>query len=577
MLLSTASEMNRLQRIIDWSASLLLFAFATLYFSVPYGFHTLNLEQLQLFEGTLTYFAEIVTRPGGFADYLGRFLTQFFYQAWSGAFILAGLLVLIRWLVWMLCSRKDALTGSLSFVPSILLGMVMCYRFPTVSLLTSFSLMLAAALAVSRLAGTKSRRIVALVLIPVLYLLLGSFSIVFAAILAVKERNKVFGGTILVLALLCPLVAWMILPYPLGRLFYGLNYYKVHILMPVWPWIAALVTVAAIAFAESRTAGRTVPAWPITYGILFVLAVPAVLLCSSRNDEQSLKYNILAGKRAWNRIVTEATRKAPKTYGETACLNLALCKTGHLGSHMFDFLQDGPETLLPNENTPHHDGLSTAEIFYQLGMVNNARRHCFEALNVIPDYQNSAAVFKLLAEISLVNENFEMARKYLTSLSHALFYRKWAKEQLALLKDPAGPFVRNEYTEKRFERYKGEDYIFDYNHADVSLRQLLSEHPGNLTALNYLLAWYLLQKDLGDFVATCPFEGFTTAVPKAWQEGFLLDWNQSGFSPEDLPDFITPANAAHLEAFSSDFNANVPLATMQQRYGDTYWFYYFFK
>ena len=82
--------MNRLQRIIDWSASLLLFVSVTFFFSVPYGFHTLNLEQLQLFEGTWGYFAEIVARPGGFADYLGRFLTQFFYQAWSGALILAA-------------------------------------------------------------------------------------------------------------------------------------------------------------------------------------------------------------------------------------------------------------------------------------------------------------------------------------------------------------------------------------------------------------------------------------------------------------------------------------------------------
>ena len=569
--------MNRLQRIVECAASLLLFASVTFFFSVPYGFHTLNLEQLQLFEGTWGYFAEIVARPGGFADYLGRFLKQFFYQAWSGALILAALLVLIRWLVWKLCTRKDDLVGVLSFVPSILLLMVMCYRFPTVSLLTSFALMLAAALAVSSIAKTKPRRIVALVLVPVLFVLLGNFSLVFAGILAVKERNKVFGGTILLLALLCPLIAWTLLPYPFGRLFYGLSYYKVHIQMPAWPWIAALSAIAIVAFAESRNASRNVPAWPILYGALLVLAIPAVLLCSSRNDEQSLKYNILAGKRAWNRIVTEATRRAPKTYGETACLNLALCKTGHLGIHMFDFLQDGPETLLPNENTPHHDGLSTAEIFYQLGMVNNARRHCFEALNVIPDYQNSAAVFKLLAEISLVNENFEMARKYLTSLSHTLFYRKWAKEQLALLKDPAGPFVQNEYTEKRFERYKGADYIFDYNHADISLRQLQVEHPGNLTALNYLLAWYLLQKDLDDFVAACPFEGFTAAVPKAWQEGFLLDWNRSGYSPEELPDFITPAIAARLQDFSRDFNANVPLATMQQRYGDTYWFYYFFK
>ena len=569
--------MTRPQRITDLSVSLLLLVASTVYFSVWYAFHTVNLEQLQLFEGTWAYFAETVSVPGGFSDYLGRFLTQFFYHAWSGALILAGLLVLIRALLRRICTRKDAVIGAATFLPSILLMMVMCLRFPTVSLLTAFCLTLVAVLAVKGIRSTKARRIWTLILIPVLYLLLGSLAALFAAIVAIQEHNWRFGVVALLVAIACPLVASLIFPYPLGRLFYGLSYYKVHVQMPVWPWVAAFVAAAVVALAESPVLAGNDRTWRAAYAAVVIFAVPAVLLCSSRNDEQSLRYNSLAGKRAWNRIVTEATRRAPKTYGETACLNLALCKTGHLGGHMFEFRQDGPETLLPNENTPHHDGLSTAEIFYQLGMVNNARRYCFEALNAIPDYQKSAPVFKLLAEISLVNENFEMARKYLTSLSHTLFYRRWANERIALLKDPAGPFVPNEYIEKRYERYKGEDYIFDYNHADFSLRQLLVEHPGNLTALNYLLAWNLLQKYTGEFVAACPFEAFTSTVPKAWQEGFVLDWNRSGYPADDLPEFITPALAARFEAFTRDFNANVPLAAMQERYGDTYWFYYFFK
>ena len=569
--------MTRPQRITDLSVSLLLLVASTVYFSVWYAFHTVNLEQLQLFEGTWAYFAETVSVPGGFSDYLGRFLSQFFYHAWSGALILAGLLVLIRAFLRRICTRKDAIIGAATFLPSILLMMVMCLRFPTVSLLTAFCLTLVAVLAVKGIRSTKARRIWTLILIPVLYLLLGSLAALFAAIVAIQEHNWRFGVVALLVAIACPLVASLIFPYPLGRLFYGLSYYKVHVQMPVWPWVAAVMAAAVVALAESPVLAGNDRTWRAAYAAVVIFAVPAVLLCSSRNDEQSLRYNSLAGKRAWNRIVTEATRRAPKTYGETACLNLALCKTGHLGGHMFEFRQDGPETLLPNENTPHHDGLSTAEIFYQLGMVNNARRYCFEALNAIPDYQKSAPVFKLLAEISLVNENFEMARKYLTSLSHTLFYRRWANERIALLKDPAGPFVPNEYIEKRYERYKGEDYIFDYNHADFSLRQLLVEHPGNLTALNYLLAWNLLQKYTGEFVAACPFEAFTSTVPKAWQEGFVLDWNRSGYPADDLPEFITPALAARFEAFTRDFNANVPLAAMQERYGDTYWFYYFFK
>jgi hypothetical protein len=130
---------------------------------------------------------------------------------------------------------------------------------------------------------------------------------------------------------------------------------------------------------------------------------------------------------------------------------------------------------------------------------------------------------------------------------------------------------------KHLERYKGEDYIFDYNAADVSLRQLLAEYPGNITALNYLLAWSLLNKNLDAFMADCPFEGFTEAVPKAYQEAFLLNWDQFGGEPEDLPEFINRNIVTRKTSFARDFEANVPMDEIRKRYGDTYWFYYYFK
>ena len=570
--------MTRIQRITDLSVSLLLLAAATAFFSGPYAFHTINLEQLQLFENTRHYFAETVAVPGGLADYLGRFLTQFCYQAWSGALVIAILLTLVRLLTWLLCSRKDPVTGALSFVPSILLAMVLCGRYPTLTLPTAFLLTLAAAWAVTKIRGDRARCVIALVLAPVLYGVLGSFVLLYAAILAIHERRRPFGIAILLLAAACPIVTYLWLPYPLGRLFYGLHYYKLHIGMPAWPWIAALAAAAIVALGETPVPQRSPRAWPALYAAVFVVAVPAVLLCSNFSDEQSMKYNILTGKRMWNRILNEASRKDPKTYSEIACLNLSLCKTGHLGGHMFDFHQDGPETLLPNENTPHHDGLSTAEIFYQTGMVNNARRYCFEALNAIPDYQKSAPVYKLLAEISIVNGRYELAREYLTALSHTLFYKKWAEERLIPFREKTDPSLIDEYAQKRLERYKlGDDYIFDYSHADFTLRQLVEEYPGNLTAINYLLAWHLLTKNLSGFVSECPFEAFTTAVPKAWQEGFLLDWVQSGGFMENLPSFISEQEAHLIQAFSRDFDANVPMDEMQRRYGNTYWFYYFFK
>ena len=267
--------MNRSRKITDTVFLLLFFGAVTLYFAVWYSFHTINLEQLQLFEWTGVYFAQTVAVPGGFADYLGRFLTQFFHTPIPGALIIAGLLVLIRFLILRLCRRKDVLVAVLSYIPPILLLVVMCYRFPTVSLLTSFALVLGALLAVTKINNTRARRICALLLIPVLYYLAGSFVLLFAAGLAIRERNKAYAALAILLAVACPLVAYPQLPYPLGRLLYGLHYYKVHIHMPVWPWLAVAATLALLAFAREERSSDT-----FRYGPL-ASALQAVRVCAA--------------------------------------------------------------------------------------------------------------------------------------------------------------------------------------------------------------------------------------------------------------------------------------------------------
>ena len=68
----------------------LLFAVAViLFFGLAYPHHLHYQEQFQLFLFDRTYVWDIVKLPGGVADLLGRFCTQFFLFAWVGAFIIA--------------------------------------------------------------------------------------------------------------------------------------------------------------------------------------------------------------------------------------------------------------------------------------------------------------------------------------------------------------------------------------------------------------------------------------------------------------------------------------------------------
>ena len=87
----------------------LLFGVAVLlFFGLAYPHHLHYQEQFQLFLFDSTYVWEIVRLPGGVADLLGRFCTQFFLFAWVGALIIALLLSLVQLLTLRLANSMDS-------------------------------------------------------------------------------------------------------------------------------------------------------------------------------------------------------------------------------------------------------------------------------------------------------------------------------------------------------------------------------------------------------------------------------------------------------------------------------------
>lgn len=78
----------------------LLFGLAVLlFFGLAYPHHLHYQEQFQLFLFDGNYVWDIVRHPGGMADLLGRFCTQFFLFAWVGAAVIAVLLSAVQLLM----------------------------------------------------------------------------------------------------------------------------------------------------------------------------------------------------------------------------------------------------------------------------------------------------------------------------------------------------------------------------------------------------------------------------------------------------------------------------------------------
>ena len=164
----------------------LLFGVAVfLFFGLAYPHHLHYQEQFQLFLFDNTYVWEIVRQPGGIADLLGRFCTQFVLYALVVALIIAFLLSAVQLLTLQFFNVQRSMFNvqrstfnvqwlyGLSFVPSFLLWLFLLDENALMSGVWAVLITLLVAWIIIRLTSGWLRFILILVAIPVLYFVAG--------------------------------------------------------------------------------------------------------------------------------------------------------------------------------------------------------------------------------------------------------------------------------------------------------------------------------------------------------------------------------------------------------------------
>ncbi|MBQ6073750.1 MAG: hypothetical protein IJK90_07560 [Bacteroidales bacterium] len=575
--------MSRAHRIAAMVMTALMGIAVYLFFAFRYPYHIHFQEQYQLFEFTWKYFAEVTWVPGGLADWIGRFITQFFYYAPTGAVLMAVLVCGVQLLVWAACRRRSLAVYALTFIPAILLTAFFCDENALTGSAVAVALPLACAALCRKLGAVRTRYIVETVLVPVLYLACGPLCLLFVLVAACHEvaggegRTWIFSLCMVVLAALCPLAAGRIFPYTTARLVQGIHYYRFPNLLPGMLYGAALACAAVVLVSclKIRRQLKSVPSLAL-YAVLVAAGTFLTLRAADPAKEEWMRYDFMVRMQMWNRIMMQADRHNPDNPKTVSCLNLALAMTGRLPDSQFSFFQNGPDGLLPGYVGDFTNPVSTGEIYWHLGMVNTAQRYAFEAQEAIPDFQKSARFYKRLAETNLVNGDTAVALKYLKALQHTIFYRKWAKETADLVADGTLFEKRPELARARDFRLREHDYLFSDTEMDSMLGLLNVEHPDNSMAIDYLMSWCLLRKDLNRFAECLPLVK-ASPLPQAYQEALLLLWV---FTHEDfngLPPYISPSNVQRLNRFMADANARKSESVMEATYGKTYWFYYIYR
>lgn len=565
----------------------------TLFFALLYPHHLHFQEQYQLFMFNKGYFFDVLSMPGGFADIIGRFITQFFLYAWVGASFIALIMVGIQMLTYRLLrtTQSEILTYVISFIPSILCCCFLCDENALMAAPIALLTILGIVILIQHINSKKKRIIVLLLSIPIVYMLAGPFVIPNALILIIEElriHKEAFSrGHIIICAISLlfassmPMIWHHLVHCSLTQLYMGQHYYRILNEFPIWAWLSMGIVPLLMLLPERFRhwlPRYSVAAFLISWIILMLIGGFAVNKLRSQQKEDTMAYDFMARHEMWNRIIQKAQDNAPKNQISVVALNLALSERGLLTDCMFEYPQNGIVGLLPNFESDYVSPLATAEVLYRLGLINTAQRFVFEAQEAIPDFQKSARCYKRLAETNLINGEYKVARKYLIALQHTLFYNSWATETLKLIEDDKTVNAHPIYGNLRKLR-SNQDYFFGGNALYQILVKQLQANPNNRIAFEYLEASCMLAKDLEKvsqyYSLSEPLQYKT--MPSAIQQAMLLYWSQNHKIAEQIPEYFLPNLIQGFKNFHSALQLNNGNASlMQKSFGKTYWSYYYF-
>ena len=595
----------------------LLFGVAVLlFFGLAYPHHLHYQEQFQLFLFDRAYVWDVVRLPGGIADLLGRFCTQFFLFAWVGALIIGVLLSVVQLLTLLLIDHSPLTIDhsaahskannvqcsmfnvqwiyGLSFVPSFLLWLFLLDENALLGGVWAVLLTLLTTWIFDKLPGGWLKRVLLIAAIPVLYWMVGPVCVVFFLLQAPLKKtgnpqsksSAWYYGVFVLLAIMIVILSYY-LPVPAGSLWSGIHYHRYPTEVPVLLWAASLSIFVLALISRACHRWANAPSRPVVTLLSFVVVAVAMGCLIWKNSnfkaEKVMQYDFMARHQQWNRILETISTEKPNNQIGVTVQNLALAMRGMLADHMFEYHQNGLFGLLPDVGTDATSPLPTAEAFYQLGMITVAQRTVFEAQEAILDFQKSARCYKRLAQTNLILGNYEVARKYLTALQKTLFYSQWADETLPLLGDEKAIAKHPEYGRLRKLAYEENFYFSDHVTPDM-LQSLIfngaegeSQSPTNRLAYDYLMADYLLTGDLENFVNYVGWGeklGYT-AIPRHFQEALALKWSMGHEKDEQLPAQVSPDIAQRFTQFLSYIKSPaMSREGLVQYFGDTYWSYF---
>lgn len=512
--------------VIPSAIACLLLVSSFLFFQLLQPYHLFLKEQIQLFQSTSGYFLSSFEKPAALARLIGEYFTQLFYLRGGGAVTLS-ILFCIQWVVTTQVLRR--FTDSVLLYLWALLPVVGEWIFAvqpsyTLSLPVAFLLTLLCFFIYTAIRGRWLAAGIAFLFIPLLYAVVGPLMLLFFLLILLYEIKQRRG---IILPVLCLLLLAAIYPVAV-RHFYLLTFPQAY-LYPFARWwylspsILIILTVAYSQMLSQRNERVTSGSFIRTASLILLVTTLSLIASTDSKREKVLAFATEAYKGNWEKVSRLAETKNISDPIVSYYTNISLSQRGEMNERLLEFDQPGIKGLfLPvDTDTDWLTLFFSSDIFFYLGDMNQAQHLALFGMTMSPE-RRSTRMVKRLSEVNVIGGNIPAAEKYLRLLDVTLFHGQWA--------DQMRQWMYEEKTDtaswlaiKRKQLVPGDTLYRPAGYA-ASLQTLLKRNPQNSAALDYLLCYYLLQKDLVAFRNTYDLycKSKNSDIPTIYSEALVL-------------------------------------------------------
>jgi len=553
------------------------------------------------------FFLTFLSYPGGPVEYLSAFLSQFFYFSWVGALVVtvqAWLLSMcIDYLLKAAKLHRYRMVGFLLPILLLILYTRYTYYFPTTMALLIALLFVCLYLKMV-LSRTATLSFLLFAVVCAIYELIFRFRwkislFYLLSVAAVPYILGLFVFRVSILDAFCNSLpfSWKILYYEARRrevtivyliyLFPPLTLLVFGLLQILWK---RLYSAKNRAPKKQRKKSSNLPSkifswyrhspklkWAIESLLLLAIAGSIIFFCRNEGLRTRIKVDYYAYHKMWPELLISAQHNPNDPFVAQA-VNRALYHVGRLGYDMFTWPQHS-EYLILSDKKYKWMYWQIFDVFLDLGVVNmaeNALTECLEGLGSRP------MVLQRLALVNMVKGNSGSAKIYLGALSKTLFHAEWANNYLDRLKtDP--DLSGDKYIQHLRSLCLDKDCPIYALYKEKTLLWLLEKNSQNRMAFEYLMAWYMLNKNLGKFVQNLErLQDLNyPELPRHYEEAALIYIYGTG-KPLNLSSYPpSPQKRQQIEDFSrilNSYNKDKQAASeeLSKKYRNTYFYYYMY-